>query len=216
MADSGGESGELIDRLQQGDERALAELFAQHHARLWRMVSFRMDPRLSHRLDPDDILQEAYLNAASRLEQFFFGDSSRSAFIWLRLVVMQTLINVHRRHLGAQARDVRREVAIRGWNYPQATSTSMVAQLLGDMTSPSQAAMRAEMAERIEKALETMDAVDREVLALRHFEELTNSEVADVLKIGQKAASIRYMRALARLKAVLGREKGFFNDGSSS
>ncbi len=201
---------DLIDRLKQGDQHALAELYSQHRERLWRMVNFRLDRRLAGRVDADDILQEAYLDAAQRV-QHFLEDPSRSFFVWLRLVVSQTMVDVHRRHLGAQMRSAHREVSMNRPAYTQATSVCLAAQLLGAMTSPSQAAVKAEMTQQLEAALEAMDPIDQEVLALRHFEELTNSEVAETLGIQQKAASIRYVRAVARLKDVLKRIPGFFD-----
>ena len=123
----------------------------------------------------------------------------------------QTLVDVHRRHLGAQIRDANRELSI-PTRYPAATSLSISFHLLAQLTSPSHAAIRAEMTDLLEDALHGMNDIDREILALRHFEELTNSEVAEVLGIEQKAASIRYVRAIARLKDVLGRIPGFFDD----
>ena len=185
-------SAELRQRLVSGDENALAELFETHRARLWRMVHFRLDPRLTGRVDPDDVLQEAYLDAATRLRHF---DSSMSGFLWLRWVVGQTLIGVHRRHLGAKMRSAERDVSMHGG---PATSVSLAAQLAGNPTSPSEAAMREERAVLLEGALREMSELDQEVLALRHFEDLANHEVAHVLGISTKAASIRYVRAVAR------------------
>ncbi|MBN1420945.1 MAG: sigma-70 family RNA polymerase sigma factor [Planctomycetes bacterium] len=208
MAATDDELLERIERVKAGDIEALAELFSSFRGRLWRIVRFRLDPRLQRRVDPDDILQEAYLNAAQRVKHFG-GDSPTSAFIWFRLIVGQTLIDVHRRHLGAQARDAGREVPIHGLGHPHATSTSMAGFLVGDLTSPSQAAMRREAAEQVEEALERMDPIDREVLALRHFEELTNAETAEALGIQQKAASIRYVRALGRLRGILSKLADF-------
>ena len=108
-------------------------------------------------------------------------------------------------------RDARREILIRGGGYSQTTTVSMVARLMGHLTSPSHAAARAEASAQLETALEAMDPIDREVLALRHFEELTNSEVAEVLDIQQKAASIRYVRAIRRLKGVLSQMPSLFS-----
>lgn len=198
----------LAARLQGGDRDALAELFSGHRERFRRVIGFRMDRQLSGRIDPDDVLQDAYLAASQRLAHFP-GDGSLSPFVWLRMIVMQTLVDMHRRHLGTQMRDADREVAIRGIGGPQTTSASMAALLMGKFTSPSQAATRAERFEQLRAAIAAMDTLDQEVLALRHFEELSNSEVAEVLGIQQKAASIRYVRALGRLKAVLSRWPGF-------
>ena len=129
------------------------------------------------------------------------------------MIVQQTLVDVHRRHLDAQMRDARREMAIRSPRYTEATSSSLTVQLVGHLTSPSQAAARAEVFDQVEQAIAAMDPIDQEVLALRHFEELTNSEVAEVLAIQPKAASIRYVRALKRLKAILARVPGLNDEG---
>ena len=197
----------LESRLRSGDTGALAELLSRHRERLWRIVHFRLARQLQGRVDPDDVLQEAYLAASQRLRHYR-EDGSASPFVWLRMIVQQTLVDLHRRHLGAQARDAGREIAIHHGPYAQATSASVAIQLAGHLTSPSQATARAELVDIVERAIEGMDPMDREVLALRHFEELSNSEVAEVLGIQQKAASIRYIRAVRRLKAILAEVPG--------
>lgn len=203
---------DLLRRVKEGDQQALAELFSLNRDRLWRIINFRLDSRLLGRVDADDILQEAYLAAAQRINHYL-DDSTHTFFIWLRLIANQTLIDVHRRHLGAQMRDASRDMSIHA-HYAQATSMSIASQLLGNFTSPSQVILRDEASKQIEQAIESMEPIDREVLALRHFEELTNSEVAEVLDIQQKAASIRYVRALKRLKEVLRQVPGFLEDKS--
>ncbi len=192
---------DLLSRVKRGDREALAALFSRHRERLARGIRFRMDPRLERRVDVEDILQEVYLSASQRTGSFR-GDSEESFFVWLRLLAGQTLIDHYRRHLGAKLRDAAREVPFQG-GFPHATSTSLAIQIAADHTSVSQAAIRAEMSTQLELAIEGMDPIDREVLALRHFEELTNGEVAEALGIQEKAASIRYVRALGRLKQLL-------------
>ncbi len=211
MSETAGEPDDLHMRLIDGDPQALAELFSRHRERLWRIVHFRLDQRLAGRIDPEDILQEAYLDAAQRI-QHYRDDSPASSFLWLRMIVTQTMIDLHRRHLGAQRRDARREVPVERCAFPQATSISLASQLLGHLTSPSQAAMRAELSDQLEQVIAQMDPIDREILALRHFEELTNSEVAQTLGIQVKAASIRYVRALKRLQQILSQLPGFRGD----
>jgi len=215
MPDTTHQHNEPLARLKRGDEQALAELFSEHRHRLWRIVHFRLDRRLYRRVDADDILQETYLRAAARVGQYVDKpDCYASPFLWLRLIVSQTLIEVHRRHLGAQMRDADREVSIHARRCPQATSISLAAHLLGHLTSPSHAAARAEMSDKLQAAMEKMDPIDREVLALRHFEELTNAEAAEVLGIQHNAASMRYVRALARLKDILSEIPGFSDDAA--
>lgn len=200
-----------IDRVIKGDQSALAKLFSLYRGRLWRIVNFRLDRRLAGRVDADDILQEAYLNAAQRMRRIV-ADNPRSFFIWLRMIVNQTMIDVHRRHLKTQIRDASRERSIDYGFGAASTSCSLSFHLLGHLTSPSQAAVRAELSEQIDAALTTMGELDREVLALRHFEELTNSETADVLGLTEQAASVRYIRAISRLRRVVDAIPGFFDE----
>jgi RNA polymerase sigma-70 factor (ECF subfamily) len=202
------QSSDLLDRVKRGDERALAVLFSNERDRLWRMVQARLDRRLRGRVDPDDSLQEAYLDATRRIGHFA-NEPTMSFFLRLRLIVGQTLVDVHRRHLEAQRRDAGRDVSIAGRGVPGASSASLAGYLVAHLTSPSQAAIRAEMEAQLGQAIDRLDPIDREVLVLRHFEELTNGEVAEVLGLQVKAASIRYVRAVARLKTILDRFPGF-------
>lgn len=199
---------QLIERVVSGDEDALAELFLQHRDRLWRMVNFRMDPRLHGRVDADDVLQEAWLSVVQRIDHFL-SDASRSIFVWFRLITSQTMVDIHRRHLGTQKRNAAMEFSInKGWS-SESTSFSLSFHLLGHLTSPTQAALREELSQQLKAALSSMQEIDREVLALRHFEQLSNRETAQILGISDQAASDRYMRALGRLKGVLTALPGF-------
>lgn len=192
----------LITRVIQGDHDALATLFLRHRDRLWRMVTFRMDPRLHGRVDADDVLQEAWLSIVQRIDHFL-QDASRSIFVWFRLITCQTLVDIHRRHLQTQKRNAASEFSIdRGWA-SSSTSESISFHLLGQLTSPSEVAVRDELHEQLRRSLDSMNEIDREVLALRHFEQSTNRETAQILGISEQAASDRYLRALGRLKTVL-------------
>ena len=193
---------QLLERVATGDQNALAELFSQHRDRLWRMIAFRMDPRLHGRIDADDVLQEAWLSAVQRIDHFLI-DASRSIFVWFRLIASQTLVDIHRRHLGTQKRNAGQEFSIdRGWS-SSSTSTSLSFHLMDHLTTPSEAALKEEMSLKLNEALADMKEMDREVLALRHFEQLTNREAAQVLGISEQAASDRYIRALSRLKSTM-------------
>ncbi len=210
MAGDSSDTTNLLRRAQSGDPQALGELFACYRERLRRMVRLRLDRRLLGRVDPSDVLQEAYLDVAQRAPQYL-ANPTLPVFLWLRFLTGQRLLAVHRQHLGTQMRDVGQEVSLHHGALPQVTSASLAAQLLGRLTSPTQAAVRAEMQIRLQEALNLMDPMDREVLVLRHFEELSNTETAAVLGIQKSAASNRYVRALKRLKEILSSMPGFLD-----
>ena len=208
------DSDDTIPLLRQGaagDQHALGELWDRYRERLRRMVRLRLDRRLQGRVDPSDVLQEAYLDFARRAGEFA-ENPEVSFFLWLRTLTGQRLQMLHRQHLGAQMRDAGREISLHRGPMPQATSVSLAAQLLGQLTSASAKVARAEMQIRLQEALNGMDPIDREILALRHFEELSNAETAEVLGLDPSAASSRYVRALRRLRQVLKSIPGFFDD----
>ena len=204
------ESSELRLRIEQGDEAALFEVFARHRDRLKRMVKLRLDHRLQGRIDPSDVLQDAYVDIARRAPEYL-ARPSMPVFLWLRWITGEKLIFIHRQHLGTKMRDAALEISLHYGAMPRASSVSLAAMLLGRLTSPTRAAQRAELQLRLQDALNAMDVIDREILTLRHFEELNNSETAEVLGISKKAASSRYIRALKRLKDALAGMPGFFD-----
>jgi RNA polymerase sigma-70 factor (ECF subfamily) len=175
----------------------------RYRRRLRRMVELRLDRRLRGRIDPSDVVQEAYLEAARRRVEYLGEEKPMPFYLWLRFLTAQSLNALYRRHLGAQARDAGREISMFAGRMPEATSEALAAQLLGRDTRASQAAIRTERKLRLEQALNAMDAVDREVLALRHFEQLSNTECARVLELSESAATKRYVRALKRLREIL-------------
>ncbi len=207
MDNNSGESVDLIERARAGDREALNALLTKHRDRLRRMVEMRLDTRLQARLDASDVVQEAYVEVAERLEEYL-RDPKLPLFLWLRLVVGERLIRLHRHHLGTQMRDAGREVSLYRGALPAASSAALAAQLLGRHTSPTQAAVRAERILRVQEALNALEPVDREILSLRHFEELTAAETAQVLGIEESAAAKRYFRALKRLKGTLASSSG--------
>ena len=203
----------LMRRICAGEQHALGELFGTHRDRLRRMVQLRLDRRLQGRVDPSDVIQEAFLDASRRLGEYA-ADPAMPPFLWLRFLTAQRLITLHRIHLGVRARDAGREVSLYSGSLPAADSRSLAVQLLGRLTTPSRAAIRAEIQSKIQEAVNAMDPIDREILALRHFEELTNGETAAVLGIHKAAASNRYVRALRRLKEILSPALGLLDDSS--
>ena len=202
MSEQTGEDDELLRLAAAGDGESWQALVGRSRERLRRMVAFRLDPRLRGRVDPSDVLQEAYLEAWRDLGSYL-DRPEIPFFLWLRGIAGNKLRELHRYHLGTQMRDPRREVSIRGGAMPETTTTALAARLLGDLTRASEEAVRRELTLRLHEALEAMDPLDREVLALRHFEQLSPAETARVLGIKEKAAGMRYVRALRRLKELL-------------
>jgi RNA polymerase sigma-70 factor, ECF subfamily len=205
----------VLRRFRAGEQHALREFFGAHRERLRRMVQLRLDRRLQGRIDPSDVIQEAFVDAARRLAEYTV-DPTMPPFLWLRFLTAQRLVTLHRIHLGVKARDAGREISLHSGPLPSADARSLAAQLLGRLTSPSRAAIRAEVQIKIQDALNAMDPIDREILALRHFEELNNSETAAVLGLHKAAASNRYVRALRRLKEVLAPTLGLGGDSDAS
>jgi RNA polymerase sigma-70 factor (ECF subfamily) len=202
----------MLRRAAQGDASAWGELLRPHRDRLRRMIALRLDRRLAGRLDASDVLQEVAIEAIRALPGYL-GRPELPFFLWMRWLCGATLQAIHRKHLGVQARQAGREVRLYGGPMPEASSVAIAAQLIGRDTRPSLAAARAERNIRLQQAVDSLDPIDREVLVLRHFEELTAEESARVLGIDRSAASKRYMRALKRLKSLIeempGGEEGF-------
>ncbi len=198
MTESGTE--ELIELAVNGDQDAAGRLFETHRARLERMVRLRMDERLKRRMDVDDVIQDVCLEASRRLPDYQRAPTM-PFFVWLRFLATQKLLEHHRRHVGAQRRDVRREY--HGELRSPSSPDFLADCLSGHLTSPSDAAQRAETRRRLAEALSRMTATDREVLVLRHFEQLDSAEVAAELRLDRSAASKRYVRALQRLRTIL-------------
>ncbi len=192
---------ELVESLRGGDEHALSQLFSLYQDRLLRLIDFRLDRSLHSRVDPVDVLQDAYIDASQRVPHFLSRESS-SISVWLRLIVLQRLQLVVRHHLLTDKRDVRKEASF--GRVSEGQPLGNIVELLADsITSPSAVVARTEAVGMVEQMLEAMSSTDREVLVLRHFEQVPNDEVAEILGISVKAASNRYVRALERLKDLI-------------
>ncbi len=211
MDNNSSDTARLLDQARAGDRDALNEVLARHRPRLRRMVELRLDRRLQARIDASDVIQDAFVDVVGRLDEYL-RDARYPLFLWLRLIVGERLLKLHRHHLGTQMRDAALEVSIYRGALPAASSAALAAQLLGKHTSPTQAAVRAERMLRLQDALNTLDPMDREVLSLRHFEEMTLAETALSLGIEESAAAKRYIRALKRLKATLATMPGGLDD----
>src|SRR5579872_2141845 len=177
----------LVELAKAGDAAAIAEVYTRHERRLHRMVEARLDRRVRARIDPSDVLQEAYADVQSRLGEYL-AEPKIPLFLWLRLIVGERLIRIHRQHLGAHMRNAEREVSLFRGSLPAVSSMAIANHLLGRHTSPTQAAIRAERLHRLQTALDSLPPLDREILSLRQFEELSTVEAARVLGIQESAA----------------------------
>jgi RNA polymerase sigma-70 factor, ECF subfamily len=181
--------------------------FLQYCDRLHALISLRLDPRLRGRVDTADVMQEVYLEYARCVAEYR-KSPQLPPYLWLRMIAIRKLHAIHRQNLEVQARDARREKHLDTGPAPQASSFEIASQLIGRHSTPSNQAMRAELQAQVQAALNELSPTDREVLSLRHFELMSNSEIAATLGISEATASNRYMRALRRIKSVLGEIEG--------
>ena len=191
--------GNDLSKLKRGGAAALAELYEceGYKGRLLRLVAVGLDSRLRARVEPPEVLQEAFVLALKQLPAYL-DDPQVAPYVWLRQVVLDVLSLLHRSHLKTAKRDARREVMA-----PEVSNDVLAAGFVGRLTSPSQALSRAEREERVKTALDRLEEADRVVIALTHYEHLTRLEAAEVLGISVDAAQKRYRRALKRFEAAL-------------
>jgi len=173
MTSDSNDTMQLLERARAGEGEAINDLLRLHRARLLRMVRTRLNPRIRGRVDESDVVQETYLETAKRLPEYL-AEPRAPFFLWLRQITGHRIIDVHRRHLGAQARNADMEISLDTGGRPIATSLCLAAQLLGQLTTPSQVLVRAETRAALQDAINATEPQDREILALRHFEELSN------------------------------------------
>ncbi len=182
-----------------GDSTSLEDLLEAYRERLRRMVRLRMDPRIRARVDPSDVIQEAYIDVTRQLSQYA-EDPRIPFFFWVRFLTARKLQRAHRQHLGAGKRDAAREVRLGAGSTPSASSIILAEALADSGPSPSGLARVREDSARVVAALDALRSGDREILALRHAEQLSNAEIAGLLGITAKAAQLRYIRAIRRLR----------------
>jgi RNA polymerase sigma-70 factor (ECF subfamily) len=188
---------DLLQRAHAGEPRAIEELFAAYRPYLRQFVALRLDPKLRPRVDPSDVVQEAQMEAARRLEGYLDGPPVPFR-LWLRQIAQDRLLNLHRRHVATARRAVGREQSL-----PEQSSAELAEQLRAAGSTPSQRLGRRELARRLRQAMAQLSEGDREILLLRNFEGLSNQEVGLLLGIDAAAASQRHGRAMLRLHKVL-------------
>ncbi len=202
------DSEELIEAALSGSEGALAELFDQNRDRLRRLLTLRMDPRVRARVSPSDVLQETFLELARRLPRYS-EEQQLPFFLWLRAIAGNCLARAHRTHLGADMRNAARDVSLAGSNVPGVSTMLLASHIAGHFTSVDRGVLRAELQLRVQEALNSMPERDQEILALRHFEELSTEECACVLGLSRSGVLKRHTRALRRLHDTISDHSDF-------
>ncbi len=196
------DTGELIERAKQGDGPAFEQLLARHRDRLRHMVSVRIDERLSSRVDPSDVVQEAMVVAAKKFESYL-SEPAVPFYPWLRRIAWERLVDLHRRHIVAGKRSVNREKSL---GLSGESTMRFAEQLQASDAGPLKRMLRRELHARVRAALAQLNDRDREILVLRHLEQLNSRESAAVLGIREDAAVQRHVRALRRFQRLLAEE----------
>lgn len=191
----------LLERARHGNPSARESLLELHRERLLKMVEFRMPSKLARRADANDIVQEALIEAAKRLDEYL-ANGTMDFYVWLRWITKDRLTDLQRQHFGAQKRDANREVHA-GSHLSGYSALQLADVLVGQLTSPSRAAAREEMRLAVQAELEDLEDDDREILILRHFEQLSLEESAQCLKISKSGANKRHLKALRELRQRL-------------
>ncbi len=192
---------QLLTRAGRGDLAARQQLLQEHRDRLCRMVAVRLDPRLSARVDASDVVQEALAEADRELDHYLVRPEI-PFYPWLRRFAWDRLLKLHRFHVQAR-RSIEREAGA-GVPLPDGSVRDLVEGIAGSGTSPSRRLIREELRAGVRQALDAMAATDREVLVLRYLEQLSFDEISVVLRAGVGAVKMRHLRALARLRGLLG------------
>jgi RNA polymerase sigma-70 factor, ECF subfamily len=190
---------ELLRRCLGGDSSAIAALLDRHRDQLRRMIAVRLDTRIAARVDPSDVVQETLAVAHRQLSEYL-PKRPLPFYLWLRRIACDRLADLHRRHFRAKRRSVGREELL---GLSDDSAMALGQRLFSPETSHLGRLVRKEMLQRVRGALERLSARDREVLILRHLEELGIRETASVLGISESAAKLRHLRAIERLQKLV-------------
>ncbi len=204
MTDQDWDPEQLLRRAGQGDPVAREQLLMRHRARLRQMIAVRLDRRLAARIDPSDVVQETLAEAVQQLSEYL-REPPLPFYPWLRQLAWKRLAALYRRHVQAGKRSVCREEG-EGPPLPDESALDLAGRLLARGSSPSARLQREELRGRVRAALAELPERDREVLVLRHLEQLATPEIAAILGITEGAVYTRHLRALERLRGLLGDE----------
>lgn len=191
---------ELLLRARNGQAQAVDELLGQHREAVRRMIGLRLDPAIAARLDASDVVQDVLVEANRRLKDYL-KDPSMPFHLWLRHIAKDHIIDAYRRHRGAQRRAVDREQAMQAPNLSDQSSVELAGRFVDQELTPASAAIKHELQQRLDAAIAEMPEDDREVILMKHFEQMSNQEIAAYYGLTEAAASMRYLRAIRRLKA---------------
>lgn len=192
----------LLDQAKQGDAAAVDRLLARHREPIRRLIDLRLDPAIVQRVDASDVVQDVLLEASKRLKDYL-KNPAMPFHLWLRHIAKDHIIDAHRRHHQAQKRGVNREQPLARPGWMDQSSLELAGQLIDPERTPASAALQEELQRRLHDALAGLDEDDRDILLMRHFEQLSNQDVASALGLTEAAASMRYLRAIRRLRDVL-------------
>ncbi len=192
----------LLDQAKAGDSAAVEALLAKHREPIRRMIDLRIDPAIVQRLDASDVVQEVLIEANRRLNDYL-KNPTMPFHLWLRHIAKDHLIDAHRRHHQAQKRGVDREQPMHRPGWSDRSSLDLAGQLLDQDLTPASAAIQEEMQRRLRDAIAQLDDDDRDIILMRHYEMLANQEVASALGLTDAAASMRYLRAVRKLRDLL-------------
>jgi RNA polymerase sigma-70 factor (ECF subfamily) len=192
----------LLDDAKSGDGAAVDRLLGEFREPLRKVIGLRLDPVLGRRVDASDIVQDVLIEANQRLTEYL-KNPVMPFHLWLRHLAQDRIIDTHRRHRQAQRRSIDKEQPIQAPAWADQSSVQLVAQLIDTEQTPASAAIQQELQRRLGDALTQLPEDDREVILMRHHEQLSNQEVAAALGLTEAAASMRYLRALRKLRAVL-------------
>lgn len=204
---------DLLRDVKDGDSQAVERLLARHRDSLHRMIQLRLDQRIKRRVDVSDVVQDVLIEANRRLKDYL-QNPAMAFHLWIRQIAKDRLIDAHRRHRVSAKRSIDREQPMMVAGGVDQSSLDIVGQLCDPGITPAAAATQRELARHVETAIARLGDTDRDIILMRHYEQLSNGEIAAALGLTEPAASMRYLRAIRRLRELLDSEAAGFSESS--